>query len=183
MHVEIMGSDSAPEIDHWDGDGLNNQRGNLRRCTESQNQRNRRIRNGEKKTSKYKGVCWSAKYETWSAHIRHDNKQKKLGNFFTEESAAGAYNRAALALYGEFANINLDICLTDAEIDAQRKPFRRGVLATGAKLDESKVSLIRIAEGSQSQIARQFGISQTLVSAIKLYKVWAHVSDSEAREL
>jgi hypothetical protein len=175
MHIEIMGANSAPEIDHWDGDGLNNQRANLRRCTESQNQGNRRIRNSAKKTSKYKGVCWSAKYGTWSAHIRQDEKQKKVGNFVTEKAAAGAYNRAAIALYGEFAHINTEICMSDADIDAQKRPFQRGEDSASAKLSESQVIEIRHSSGPQKAIAGKFGISQTLVSAIKTRKVWAHL--------
>jgi hypothetical protein len=42
MHRFILG-DSGPDIDHWDRNGLNNQRGNLRACNQSQNNANGRM--------------------------------------------------------------------------------------------------------------------------------------------
>src|ERR1700720_2374397 len=52
MHTFLTG---YPMTDHRDGDGLNNRRQNLRRCTQGQNSQNSCKRQG-KVTSQYKGV-------------------------------------------------------------------------------------------------------------------------------
>ena len=43
MHREITGAPDGMEVDHWDWDGLNNTRANLRVCTHTENLRHRRI--------------------------------------------------------------------------------------------------------------------------------------------
>jgi hypothetical protein len=55
-------------------------------------------------TSRFKGVC--RKREKWRAQIVKDGKQKSLGTYTTEEAAAHSYDRAALEMFGEFANLN-----------------------------------------------------------------------------
>jgi hypothetical protein len=42
MHGFIMGKRDGLILDHKDGDGLNNQKSNLRFCTQSQNTQNKR---------------------------------------------------------------------------------------------------------------------------------------------
>jgi hypothetical protein len=91
-------------IDHIDGNGLNNQRSNLRIATTSQNGANSRPR--QSSTSKYKGVSWYEPTEKWLARITINTKRVYLGYFKTEEEAALAYNRAAIEAFGEFAKLN-----------------------------------------------------------------------------
>lgn len=86
-----------PLIDHKDGNGLNNQRYNIRPATRAQNNRNRRKVNPG--SSKFKGVCWSKTFNCWVVNI-------KLGDFQDEIEAARAYDQAAVKLFGEFASIN-----------------------------------------------------------------------------
>lgn len=45
MHREIMNTPNGMVVHHIDHNGLNNQRCNLKNCTESENQKNQRIRN------------------------------------------------------------------------------------------------------------------------------------------
>jgi hypothetical protein len=97
------------EIDHIDGDGLNNCRSNLRAATHSQNQGNTRKRLGT--SSQFKGVCWSKCAGKWRAYIRSDGKLKFLGYFASEFEAAQAYNSAALEKWGSFAKVN---CLSQS---------------------------------------------------------------------
>lgn len=106
MHRLLMGV-SNPEIsiDHKDGDGLNNQRGNLRIATNSQNSMNRRAVK-KNTSSKFKGVYLHKKCNKWVAEVGSRNERKYLGLFTTEVEAAGAYNIEAKKLYGEFANLN-----------------------------------------------------------------------------
>ncbi len=103
MHRFIVGAKKGQEIDHRDGNGLNNQRDNLRFCTHSQNGMNRRISQG---TSKYKGVCCQKNNKRWQAQITINQKHIHLGVFKNEIDAAKAYNTAAIEHFGEYARLN-----------------------------------------------------------------------------
>lgn len=91
------------EVDHINGDGLDNRRKNLRAATKSQNRANQ-TRKVAGKTSKYKGVSWSRDRRKWRADIKVDGKRKNLGRFDTQEEARDAYNKAAQEAFGEFAS-------------------------------------------------------------------------------
>jgi HNH endonuclease len=104
MHRLIMGEPEGVEIDHQDGDGLNNQRGNLRQATHSQNHQNRRKIRGC--SSKYKGVSWHKLCKRWQAYIKLSGVRRHLGLFKSEKVAALAYDFAARDLFGEFAKLN-----------------------------------------------------------------------------
>lgn len=105
MHSIIMGGISDDlEIDHRDGDGLNNQKYNLRLCTHAGNMMNAQRRKDN--TSGYKGVGWSKHAHKWMARIRINDQYKNLGYFSTPEEAACAYNKAAQETQGDFARPN-----------------------------------------------------------------------------
>lgn len=92
------------EVDHLDGDCLNNQKGNLRLATRSQNCANRRpFKNS---SSIFKGVGWVRRTKKWHAKIRKDGVCRHLGYFDIETDAALAYNKSAIELHGEYAYIN-----------------------------------------------------------------------------
>lgn len=105
MHRVIMNAPREFVIDHIDGNGLNNQRHNLRVCTYRQNQQNQRIQQTSK-TSCYKGVSWSKETNKWSVAIRVDGRLTRLGYFIFEPDAGRAYDVAALQHFGEFARLN-----------------------------------------------------------------------------
>ena len=90
--------------DHIDGNPLNNQKSNLRRCTYSTNAMNRKKIDGT--VSKYKGVSWSKQHNKWMAKIGINGSRIYLGLHDSEEEAAMAYNRKAVELFKEFANLN-----------------------------------------------------------------------------
>jgi hypothetical protein len=69
----------------------------------AENQRNRRP---NKKTSRYKGVCWYKAAKIWKAAIKFKGKNHNLGQFKNEIDAARAYDKAAAKLFGEFAYLN-----------------------------------------------------------------------------
>jgi hypothetical protein len=102
MHRLLVQTDQL--IDHKDGNGLNNQRANLRACTNAQNQHNRKPQNNN--TTGYKGVKLEKRTGKYEAYIITNGRAKSLGTFLTKHDAALAYNRAAIALRGEFARLN-----------------------------------------------------------------------------
>ena len=104
MHREIMRPPDSMNIDHKNGDGLDNQKDNLRLANDSQNLANSRKRRSC--SSKYKGVCWHKWNKKWCARTRVNGLLIHLGHFNDELSAAIAYDRAAEKYFGEFALTN-----------------------------------------------------------------------------
>lgn len=89
MHRFLLGIIEIPIVaDHKNGDGLDNQRKNLRLCSDSQNQMNRRKM--MKGSSAFKGVTANGK--SWQAQIKFNGRYVYLGCFKTEREAALAYN-------------------------------------------------------------------------------------------
>lgn len=126
MHRLVMGVTSTELwVDHKDGNGLNNCRGNLRVCNPSQNQFNRRKSIGL--SSRYKGVTWDRANERWRAQIMRDGRARYLGRFTAEVDAARAYDESAVELFGEFARLNFPLVTVDGNtVDFQfSKPKRR----------------------------------------------------------
>lgn len=104
MIAERMGLDLSNEIDHIDGDILNNKRNNLRSATHSQNMFNRKKQKNN--TSGYRGVSWHKRAKRWSAYIRYQKKLIHLGYFDGLIQAAKTRDRAALKYHGEFVRLN-----------------------------------------------------------------------------
>lgn len=105
MHRLIMKAPFGTEVDHINSDGLDNRKCNLRFCTRSQNQRNQKTR--RKGTSSiYKGVWLQRNSKKWQAQITYNRRRIYLGCFTDEIEAAGAYDRRAIELFGEFARTN-----------------------------------------------------------------------------
>ena len=103
MHRVIMNASEGQEVDHKDGNGLNNQKSNLRLATVGENRNNRGIKSNN--TTGYKGVRPSSN-GGWKAKITCEGKTYHLGTHDTPEDAARAYNEAAIEHHGEFANLN-----------------------------------------------------------------------------
>lgn len=105
MHREILKIKSYKEnpiqTDHRDGNGLNNQKNNLRLCSDIENNRNRKSYRGN---SRYKGV--QPRGLRWEACIIFNRGYIYLGRFDLEVEAAIAYDQKATELFGEFANLN-----------------------------------------------------------------------------
>jgi hypothetical protein len=95
---------SGEEVDHRDGDGLNNRRANLRACSHGENMFNQR--KARTNTSGYKGVYWHRVGGKWAAAIQVNGRKRHLGLFYSKDVAARAYDRAARELFGEFARLN-----------------------------------------------------------------------------
>jgi hypothetical protein len=89
-------------VDHINGDGLDNQRSNLRPATEAQNLWNRGPQRNN--TSGFKGVHRFR--SRWQAEIMASGRRSYLGTYGTPDEAARAYDAAATELHGEFACLN-----------------------------------------------------------------------------
>ncbi len=106
LHRFILGVDNKLIfVDHEDGNGLNNQRSNLRKCTRQQNACNRKPSLNH--SSQYLGVCWDNKRNLWLSQIKSFRKSIYLGHFAIEMDAASAYNEAAKKYHGSFARVNI----------------------------------------------------------------------------
>jgi hypothetical protein len=106
LHVLIMNPSDGMQVDHRDGNTLNNRRNNLRLATPMQNCHNRGL--SSKNTSGYKGVQKLAKNGKYIALICANKKVHHGGKEFdTAEEAAVRWNEMALEYHGEFARLNI----------------------------------------------------------------------------
>lgn len=99
MHKLIM---QGRELDHCNGNSLDNRKSNLRVTTHKDNTRNTKAhRDG---ISIYKGV--SKQGNKWRAQVCIDGRRIHLGTFPKERYAAYAYDLNAKAVFGESARLN-----------------------------------------------------------------------------
>lgn len=93
---------TTEEVDHINGNGLDNRRENLRLANRAQQNRNTRMKRNN--TSGFKGVSYHKPNNRWCAYITVNSKTVYLGSFLTPEEAHEAYCKKATEVYGEFAN-------------------------------------------------------------------------------
>lgn len=110
MHQAIMNAPKGVDIDHINGDGLNNLKSNLRIVTHRQNTQNRHAT----KSSIYPGVGWHERDKKWRAYITINGKQKHLGHFDVEAEAYAAYLKAL----EDMGEICVNDIIREGEIDA-----------------------------------------------------------------
>jgi hypothetical protein len=126
LHRFLLGihETTFPFVDHKDGDGLNNQRSNIRECSRRENRLNARKRFVRSQHgSLFKGVLWLPPAKEgwtgrWQARL---GKTALLGKIYarsfpTEVAAALGYNAAAFAAFGEFARLNEIVICSDPQI-------------------------------------------------------------------
>ncbi len=93
------------EIDHKDGDTLNNRKSNLRYATSSQNSANTLRK--PRASSNFKGVYFDPRNSRWYSRATYQYKTYYLGRFDSKTEAALAYNKKAIEIHGEFAKLNI----------------------------------------------------------------------------
>jgi len=105
MHREILrlGRGRLQQVDHIDGDTLNNCRRNMRRCTPGENSRNQK---SQLRSSQYKCVCWNKRQHKWHARLGYRYQKIHLGFFDDEVEAAQAADRGMLKYHRGFARLN-----------------------------------------------------------------------------
>lgn len=98
MHWELLG---VKNVDHINGNGLDNRRANLRVCSKSQNQWNRR--KSHKNYSGYKNVKFDKRRKTYYSGFYVNKKYFYVGSFKTAKTAYNAYIKKVKEIHGEFA--------------------------------------------------------------------------------
>ena len=88
MHREIMHLSGIRgiEVDHINGDGLNNRTSNLRVATHAQNQQNKKA--SRNSTSRFRGVFWDKRVNKWAAQCKLNGQRYRLGWYDNEQEAA-----------------------------------------------------------------------------------------------
>jgi len=101
LHRFLLDAPKGVQVDHTDGNALNNRRDNLRLCTPSENACNR----GKTCLNKsgYKGVSFRSDTKKCRAQIEKLGKIYSLGSFNSPQLAHAAYVIASVKLHGEFA--------------------------------------------------------------------------------
>jgi len=101
FHRLILNPPANMEVDHINANGLDNRRLNLRVCTKSQNNANRKT--VQSKTSGFKGVHLEKQTGKWRAEIICNNTRYRLGRFSDKMEAVNAYKKKSVELFGEYA--------------------------------------------------------------------------------
>ncbi len=98
MHRLVMKARKGKQVDHINGDGLDNRKSNLKISNQRANAQNSARSTG---ISGYRGV-FIAGEKMWRARISNKKKMHHLGYFVTPLEAALAYDKAADEIYGPF---------------------------------------------------------------------------------
>jgi hypothetical protein len=104
MATLILGVEGGILPDHINGDGLDNQRHNLRVADYCQN-----AVNSDKptnNTSGYKGVSWNSSKKRWRVELQFRGVRHTRCGFSSPESGARYYDMKMRELAGEFARLN-----------------------------------------------------------------------------
>lgn len=91
------------EVDHLNGNGLDNRLINLREAEGRNSHNTHKHRDG---ASQYKGVSWFKRDQKWSAQIAIGGRKQHLGYFVVETNAARAYDETARQVHGKFGRYN-----------------------------------------------------------------------------
>lgn len=103
MHRLILNAPKGMEVDHINGNKLDNRKSNLRLATKAENGRNRPTNSNN--TSGYKGVTRGPNSIGWVAQIKVNKKKIHLGYFQDPADAYRAYIDGVKKYHGEFGNI------------------------------------------------------------------------------
>lgn len=181
MHRAILGALPGRFVDHKNGDRLDNQRTNLRLCTQAENNRNKR-RSASKQG--FKGVFWIKSLRAWSARICVDGRRITLGSGHDPAVLAQMYDDAAREHFGEFACLNFPgvgergaLVAHDAAPTLPLQPprLRRGEDSATSKLTEIDVEGInrRYLRGEdRASLGRRYGVSSSTIAKVCNGEAW-----------
>lgn len=136
MHRFLLDASSDEEVDHANGDRLDNRRANLRLCSHAENSKNTKRRSDS--SSGFKGVRKIG--GRWIAYIKHSGVQRTIGRFATAVEAARAYDAFAISSFGRFARTNFTAhaALDDSDPEERALGIEAG-LAWGVEAEATVV--------------------------------------------
>lgn len=140
LHRFILDAPPGFEVDHINGDSLDNRRCNLRLATRSQNTCNIQYLNN---STGFRGVIPPKKglRKRFQAQIRCEGIKYWLGNHDTAEAAARAYDAKAIELHGEFAALNFPdehFHLFGLPTDARMSELHSRAVAVAARMETER---------------------------------------------
>ena len=110
MHRVLLKADKTQQVDHIDGNPLNNRRSNLRFCNHSQNGQNKKRSRTPGASSVFKGVSLDRNGRRWVFCIGPKRTPLvRRGGFETAAEAARGYDEVARRVYREFARVNFPL--------------------------------------------------------------------------
>lgn len=104
LHHLLLGNHKGMEVDHIDGNRMNNSRENLRVCTHQQNQCNQPLQRNN--TSGVAGVRYYSARKKFVARIKVSQLDLHLGYYPTLLEATQARNEGMRLMFGEYARQN-----------------------------------------------------------------------------
>jgi hypothetical protein len=99
----LIASFPLMDVDHIDGNTLNNSQSNLRQATRAENNKNAKCTKETLSKTKGVGIYKTRKGIRFRATLRTDKKRFHLGVFDSLNEAKDAYDKAAIEHFGEFA--------------------------------------------------------------------------------
>jgi hypothetical protein len=104
MHRFLIGDISGMDVDHINGNKLDNRRSNLRICTHQENMFNQKKRSTN--TTGYMGVSYMKRADRYEAYVHYSGKKHYIGLFHKAVDAAKARDKKASLLFGTYARLN-----------------------------------------------------------------------------
>lgn len=102
--ARLEGWPAGREVDHRDGQPLNNALSNLRPATHRENSCNQRRRSDN--VTGAIGVSWYRRRGKWEAYVTINGRRRRIGYFADLKQAIAARDAAAAESYGRFAALN-----------------------------------------------------------------------------
>jgi hypothetical protein len=105
LHRYLLGLTAGDgfDVDHINGNPLDNRRSNLRKCTHCENMRN--IKLNIRNKLKVKGVCYDKERKKYASYIKVNGKTINLGRYDDIQKAHSAYCEASKKYHGEFGRV------------------------------------------------------------------------------
>lgn len=100
LHQIVMGDCGGLEVDHINGNRLDNRDGNLRFVTRTQNMWNLPL--SKRNRSGCRGVWWDKVNDAWQVKICVNRKQIFLGRFKDYDEAVKVRKKAEKKYYGQY---------------------------------------------------------------------------------